>query len=233
MKVVGIVPARLESTRLPGKVLLPIDGLPMVVKTVFSARKCGLLEKIVVGTDDISVYDCVKKHEIEVHMTSKKHESGTDRVHEVAEILGLEDEDIVINIQADEPFVSHDVIKRLIKCLSSNSSEMGTVAVTELNQHESNDENVVKTYSNKDQKAIDFTRKLKTEKNCYKHMGLYGYKMKTLRKFVNLDRSQSEVERKLEQMRALDNGISIDLVFTNKSFLSIDTKQDYEKAVKK
>lgn len=233
MRVVGIVPARFKSTRLPGKVLLPIDGMPMVVKTVFSARKCDLLDRVVVGTDDTSVYECVKKHQIEVHMTSNKHESGTDRVHEVAEILGLEDEDIVINIQADEPFVSHDVIKSLVKCLSSNSSEMGTVAVSEISQQEADDENVVKAYCNKNQKAIDFTRKLKTGKNCYKHVGLYGYKVKTLRKFVNLDRSQSEVERSLEQMRALDNGICIDLVFTNKSFLSIDTKQDYDKAVKK
>ena len=231
MKIVGIVPARLNSTRLPGKVLLPIDGIPMVAKTALNAKMCDSLDKVIVAVDDKNVYDQVKSHKIEVHMTSLSHTSGTDRIYEVAEKLNLEEEDIVINIQADEPFMSCSVINDLVKCLMSKETEMATVGIKKISQKEISNENVVKVFVDENQKALDFSRVLKSQKKCYKHVGLYGFKMKTLKRFVRLKRTQNEIDRKLEQMRALDNGISIDLIMSEKDFLSIDTQQDYEKAL--
>jgi 3-deoxy-manno-octulosonate cytidylyltransferase (CMP-KDO synthetase) len=220
---IGVIPARLHSTRFPKKILTDINGKPMVIRTAEQVSKVKNLDRVVIAIDSDETYQALKDFNYELVMTSDKHRSGTDRVAEV--IKSIKDVDVVINIQADEPFIDPALIDKLIEAHSDLNIEMSTLVSTQLSTKDYNDESIVKAFLDENSFATDFKRKSIAS---YKHLGIYGFTKKSLLDFVSFEQSINEKNRNLEQMRALDNGIKIKAVITNKDSLSINTFEDIE-----
>lgn len=218
----GVIPSRLHSTRFPQKILADVNGKPMVINTAERVSKSKSLDRLIIAIDSHKTLEALKDFDFEIMMTSDTHKSGTDRVAEVVERIN--DVDIVVNIQADEPFIDSTLIDELIKSFEDSNVEMSTLVSTQLFDDDMKDENVVKAVLDDDDFAIDFNRTF----GEYKHLGIYGFTRNTLLKFVSLEQSDREKNRKLEQMRALDNGIKIKSIVTDKDSFSIDTKEDLE-----
>ncbi len=218
---VGIIPARLHSTRFPKKILADIHGKPMVVRTADQVSKCSKLDRVIIAIDSEETYEAIKEFNYDMVMTSVEHKSGTDRVAEVIE--GLHDVGVVINIQADEPFINPDLIDRLVESHLDPEIEMSTLVSTQMPAKDYDNESVVKVFLDEDNFAIDFKRKSISK---YKHLGIYGFTKKALLDFVSLEQTANEKSRNLEQMRAIDNGIKIKSVLTSEDFLSINTLED-------
>lgn len=235
-----IIPARLQSTRFPQKVLCDIGGLPMVVRSAFNARE---VDDVVVASDDESIQSVCKKHKIECVMTDKAHSSGTDRCAEASEILGLDDGEVVINIQADEPFLEHDVIHTLKNLMQDRKPFMGSLAKV-IDKESALDSNLVKVVLNTDNEAIYFSRSIIPfcrDKECLAleempylgHLGIYGYFAKSLRIFCALPKSPLEDIEKLEQLRALYHKKNIVLSIVETKSIGIDTQEDYKRALER
>ena len=185
-----IIPARLASSRFPQKVLADIGGLPMVVRT---AQRVAHLDKVVVAADDESIIKTCKAHGIEAMLTSTTHKSGTDRIHECATILNLDDDEIIINVQADEPFIEPDAIEALMKKLKSaqesdESFIMGS-CYNAINAESAKDPNLVKVVLDDKENAIYFSRSLIPYNQgggakYFGHIGIYGFAKKVSRNFV-------------------------------------------------
>ncbi len=193
----------------------------MVVQTAEQVSKAESLDRIFIAIDDIETYEALKDYGYDLVMTSKDHQSGTDRVAEV--IRQLNDVGVVINIQADEPFIDPTLIDRLVEAHSDPTVGMSTLISTQLTAEDQKNDNIVKAILDENNFAIDFKRRATTK---YKHLGIYGFTKDTLLKFVSLGQTENEKTRSLEQMRALDNGIKIKAVLTNKDCLSINTLED-------
>ena len=221
---IGVIPARLHSTRFPKKILTDINGKPMVIRTAEQVSKVKNLDRVVIAIDSDETYQAIKDCGFEIMMTSINHKSGTDRVAEV--VSKLNGVDIVVNIQADEPFIDSKLIDELIRSFENPNVAMSTLVSTQLFDYDMMDENVVKTILDDNNFVIDFDRKYGT----YKHLGVYAFTKETLLKFVSFNQTENEKNRKLEQMRALDNGIKIKSVVTDKDSLSINIKSDMEKS---
>ena len=219
---IGIIPARLHSTRLPKKILTDIDGKPMVIRTAEQVSKSKSLDRVIIAIDSDETYQSLKRYDYELVMTSDSHKSGTDRVAEV--IKGIKSVDIVINIQADEPFIDPGLIDKLVEVHSDSSIRMSTLISTQLLKKDYANESIVKVFLDDNDFATDFKRNSIAN---YKHLGIYGFTKKTLLDFISFDRTKNEKIRNLEQMRALDNGIKIKGVITDKDSLSINTWDDF------
>jgi len=218
----GVIPARLYSTRFIKKILADINGKPMVIHTAERVSKCKNLDRFIIAIDNNETFEAIKDYGFETMMTSDSHKSGTDRVAEVVE--KIKEADVVVNIQADEPFIDPTLIDELVKSFEDSNIEMSTLVSTQLLETDMKDKNVVKAVLDNDGFAKDFNRIF----GDYKHLGIYGFTRDTLLKFVSLKQSDREKNRKLEQMRALDNGIKIKSIVTDKNSFSIDTKEDLE-----
>lgn len=236
MKVVGIIPARFESTRFPGKPLAKILNKPMIQWVYEGANKSKSLEAIIVATDSQQIYNQVKDFGGEVVLTSKQHLSGTSRVAEVATQLDVE---VVVNIQGDEPLISPLAIDDAVKPLLENSTiYMSTLKCKITNEDELHNPNVVKVVTSKDGFALYFSRALipfvspPYTSYIYKHIGLYAYRKDFLLKLVELLPTKLEQIEKLEQLRVLENGYKIKVIKTNYASIGIDTPQDLEKVSK-
>jgi 3-deoxy-manno-octulosonate cytidylyltransferase (CMP-KDO synthetase) len=225
---IGIIPARLDSIRFPNKILKNIDGLPMVVRVGKQVQQSNLLDKVIIAVDDSEVYDIVQQHNIEVQMTSTKHQSGTDRVAEVAK--QFDNEDVIINIQGDEPLIEPALIDKFVELVD----DMSTIGSTHLSMNDLSDRNVVKLCVDKDMYVTDFTRELFSGNTIdklgglYKHIGVYGFRQKILMKYTSLEPTKREQLNKLEQIRALDNNIKIKVLITDYDSISVDTPSDLE-----
>ncbi len=225
---IGIIPARLNSTRFPNKILENIDGLPMVVRVGKQVQQSNLLDKVIIAVDDSEVYDIVQQHNIEVQMTSTKHQSGTDRVAEVAK--QFDNEDVIINIQGDEPLIEPALIDKFVELVD----DMSTIGSTHLSMNDLSDRNVVKLCVDEDMYATDFTRELFNGNTIdklgglYKHIGVYGFRQKILMKYTSLEPTKREQLNKLEQIRALDNNIKIKVLITDYNSISVDIPSDLE-----
>ena len=219
---IGVIPARLNSKRFPKKILKEINGKPMVIHTAEKVSKSKSLDKIIIAIDSDETYEVIKDYGFEIIMTSDTHKSGTDRVAEV--VKKIDDVDIVINIQADEPFIDSKLIDELIESFKDNGVEMSTLISTQLYDDDMKDENIVKASLDSNNFAIDFSRNY----GMYKHLGIYAFTPETLIKFISYPQTDSEKNRKLEQMRALDNGIKIKAVLTDGDSLSINSEKDME-----
>lgn len=220
---IGIIPARLHSTRFPKKILTDINGKPMVIHTAQQASKAKNLDKVIIAIDSDETRQVLSSYNYELVMTSVDHKSGSDRIAEV--ISDMEDIDVVINIQADEPFIDPALIDELVRSHYAPFTEMSTIISTQLSEADYTNESVVKAFLDKNGFAVDFKR------NCtsnYKHLGIYGFTKKTLLRFVSLEQTTNEKKRNLEQMRAIDNGIKIKSIITDKDSLSINTKHDLD-----
>lgn len=242
MNVIGIIPSRFSSTRLPGKPLIDIKGKTMIQRVYEQAKKSKFIEKVIVATDDKRIFDCVLNFGGEAVMTSLKHKTGTDRIYEAASKIKCK---IVVNIQGDEPFINPAGIDKAIKpLLEDKRINVSTLAVRIKKYSELEDKNKVKLVLDKENFALYFSRNIipySMNKNLkfseritgikyYKHIGLYVFRKNYLKKFVNTDKSMLESAENLEQLRMLENGERIKVLLVQTDFHSIDTNRDLELA---
>ena len=232
-----IIPARLASTRFAQKVLADIGGLPMVVRT---AKRVQHLDRVVVACDDEKIIKICKKYEVEAMLTSSTHKSGTDRINECANILKLDKDELVINVQADEPFIEPDVVQSLItrlKSLQEKGEEfiMGS-CYNAINTDSAKDPNLVKVVLDTDDTAIYFSRSQIPYNQgggakYFGHIGIYGFDKKSLNEFCNLGDAPIEDIEKLEQLRAIYHQKKITMVKVSSTGFGIDTKEDLKRAI--
>ncbi len=229
-----IIPARLSSTRFPKKVLHPIQGLPMVIKT---AQQAAQVDKVVIATDDESILQVAKSHGFETVMTNPHHKSGTDRVNEAAAILGLDEKEIIINVQADEPFIEPEVIqkvKELTHKMRQNEEVMICSAYKKAPVPDSDDPHTVKVVLDGGAFALYFSRsQIPYPKNSLEyidiHLGIYGYTKKMLERFCSLPIAPLEKIEGLEQLRALYHGYKVAMTQVVSRSIGIDTPADLER----
>ena len=227
MKRIVIIPARIQSERLPEKPLRLILNKPMINWT-FEAGLQSSADIVQVATDSKKIYDLFSNDNSV--MTSSSHLSGTDRVNEAVSKIGLRDHDVIINVQGDEPFISPEDINNLFILISKEEISMATLYSDLKSLDELEDLNKVKILVN-DGIASNFFREASLQKNIYIHQGVYAFKYKTLKRFVSWKPSDNEKKYRLEQFRALDNGIKINAIKSvSKIHLGVDTEDDLKKA---
>ena len=226
---IGVVPARLASKRLPKKILADLDGKPMVVHTMERVLKAQRLDKVILAIDSEETLNALKDFDFDMVMTSKDHCSGTDRVAEV--VKKIEDAEVIINIQGDEPLIDANIIDALVDLFEDKDVKMGTAISTKLTVDDLLDLNVVKAIIDQDKNVIDFKRNIFDLEigGLYRHIGIYGFRRNTLFQFSMLEQSPRELEKKLEQMRALDNGLPIRAAITGFESFAVDTQSDLNK----
>ena len=223
----------MSATRLPGKPLLKINNLS-IISTVFKKATEANIGDVIVATEDKEILDDVKNNGGNAILTDKGHKTGTDRIFQALKKYGDDNIDFVMNIQGDEPMINIEDIKSLNKKMIEQEANMGTLA-SEVNQDSYYDNpNVVKVKTSElldfqnFPMAINFQRKISMiEKNIYHHIGVYCYSKDILEKFVNLEQTDNEKKNKLEQLRALDNEININVALAKFSPLGVDTMEDY------
>ena len=228
-----IIPARLNSTRLPRKPMMDIYGKTLLQRVVEQARKSDA-ESIYVATDSDEICELCNLIDVNSILTSEKHESGTDRVFEACNKLDLKDDEIVVNVQGDEPFIDPEDINNLASFCETKDAEIATL-YADLSKKELNDRNVVKLWINSNNQVLDFSREISHlgATDAKKHLGIYAYRYDFLKSFVEWEQSTNEQLRKLEQMRAMDNGQPI---YATEAFgeihLGVDTQSDLNEAIK-
>lgn len=233
-----IIPARIHSSRFPRKVLQMIDGIPMVVRCAKIAEK---VNRTVVATDSEEVYDVCRNYGIEAVMTSPHHKSGTDRINEAVEQLKPDENEVVVNLQGDEPFIETETIiavyERMRKALHEQESVFMVSCYKEIDSREADDPHRVKTVLDHDGCALYFSRsKIPFDRRggleCYcGHIGIYGFSAKTLREFCALPHGELENIEGLEQLRAIQAGKTIAMVKVHSESFGIDTPEDLESAL--
>jgi len=237
VKIVGIIPARYASTRFPGKPLALVAGKPLIQRVIAQCQKAKSLSEVIVATDDARIVSAVKNF-CRVEMTRLEHPSGSDRIAEVAERC---DCDAVVNIQGDEPLIEPSVIDSVANALVN--CEMSTAATRIKNPAELDNPNVVKVVVNAAGRALYFSRRTipclreaasgsRSEQLAafafLKHLGIYGYRRETLLRLVKFPVSPLEAAEKLEQLRALENGIGIAVVKVDYNSVGVDAPEDVE-----
>ena len=238
MKTLVIIPSRLTATRLPGKPLLKINGLS-IISHVFRKAEEANIGEVLVATEDQEIIEDVKQNGGQAILTSNKHKTGTDRIYEAIQKLGRSDIDYIMNLQGDEPLMNIEDIRNLNNKMIQTKSKLGTLASSISDNKLFNDQNVVKVITKESlntsefPEALDFMRKtLNVSKNIYHHLGIYCYQLETLKNFVSYNQSSNEIKHKLEQLRALDNNIIINVALAKSSPIGVDTQEDFV-AIKK
>jgi 3-deoxy-manno-octulosonate cytidylyltransferase (CMP-KDO synthetase) len=243
MKTIGIIPARFASTRFPGKPLAIIHGKSMIQRVYEKAESASKLDRIVVATDDERIVAEVKSFGGNVVMTRTDHVSGTDRCYEALQ-QQTSDFDAVVNIQGDEPFIQPEQINQVVSLLETGNTQISTLAFKILSEEELFNQNSVKVIFAPSGKAIYFSRHpipflrniVQSEwfnnHSYYKHLGIYGYLYGALKTITQLPPSPLEKAESLEQLRWLENGISITVGITETESYGIDTPADLEKVLK-
>jgi 3-deoxy-manno-octulosonate cytidylyltransferase (CMP-KDO synthetase) len=233
-----IIPARIESSRFFKKVLCDIGGLPMVIRT---AKQVEHLDDVVIATDSNEVIDIAKQYGFKAVLTSSTHKSGTDRINEASNLLGLKDDDIIINLQADEPFIELDVVqlvqKRLKQLQKKQNDFIMVSCYNSVNEKTAQDPNLVKVTIDNNQNAIYFSRSpIPYNRNgnasYFGHIGIYGFTKKSLHTFCSLNDAPIEDIEKLEQLRAVYHAKAISMVKVSSTSFGIDTKEDLDRAIK-
>ena len=233
MKTLIVIPSRLSATRLPGKPLLKINGLS-IISHVFKKAEEANIGEVFVAAEDQEIVDDVKRNGGQAILTKNKHKTGTDRVHEAVKLLGKSNVDLVMNIQGDEPLMNVEDIRLLNNEMVKSQSQLGTLASKISDQNLYEEENVVKVATkeslekSKFPEAINFLRKsTKSTKNIYHHLGIYCFRAEILKSFVSFKQSQNEIKNKLEQLRALENDIKINVALAKSSPIGVDTEDDF------
>ncbi|MCS7229184.1 MAG: 3-deoxy-manno-octulosonate cytidylyltransferase [Candidatus Kryptonium sp.] len=240
--IIGVIPARYASTRFPGKPLANILGKPMIMWVYENAMSSKLMNEVFVATDDERIFNTVKNFGGNVIMTPSELPTGTDRIAFAVRDL---EADIVVNIQGDEPLITGEMIDLAIEpLLNENQIDISTLAVRINDVDTLFNPNVVKVVFDKNNLAlyfsrspIPFCRDAKTKDEWlksgvhYKHIGIYVYRKNSLLKFVDLKKSNLEEVEQLEQLRAIENGMKIKIVLTDKDTIGVDTPDDLEKVV--
>jgi len=239
MKTLVIIPSRLAATRLPGKPLLKIKGLSIISHVFKKAEKANIGE-VIVATEDQEIINDVKHNGGQAILTGSNHKTGTDRIYEALKKLGKLDIDLVMNLQGDEPLMNIEDIRNLHSQMVKNKKvELGTLASMIEDKKFYKDQNVVKVITKEKlnfenfPETINFTREiLDQNKNIYHHLGIYCYQLETLKKFVSNEQSVNEIKNRLEQLRAIDNNIKINVALAKSTPIGVDTEQDFV-AIKK
>ncbi len=232
MKTLVIIPSRLSAKRLPGKPLLKINGLS-IISHVFKRAENANIGDVVVAAEDQEILDDVKSNGGNAILTSKNHKTGTDRIYEAFKLLGRNDIDLIMNIQGDEPQIDINDIKNLDNKMKTNITKIGTLAAKITDSGIYKNENFVKVKvkeplnQNLFPFAESFMRKTDDTKDIFHHIGIYCYQVEVLKKFITLTQTKNELNNRLEQLRALDNNININVALAKKSPIGVDTEEDY------
>ena len=233
-KTLILIPSRMSATRLPGKPLLKINNLSIISHVVKKAKKTKI-GRVVVCTEDQSIFEDVIKNGGQAILTGNHHKSGTDRIWEGYQKLDIQDVDYILNIQGDEPGIDEKDIVNLNNMMIETSSEIGTLAAEIKDEKMFSNENIVKVETkeklnnNKSSLALTFKRNhiFKEKEYIYHHIGIYAYDVKSLKKFINFNQSKNEIKNRLEQLRALDNSLQINVTLAKSSPIGVDTNEDY------
>jgi len=241
MKILGIIPARYNSTRFPGKPLADINGKTMVQRVYEQATKATQLSKVVIATDDERIYNVIRDFGGEAMMTSPQHQSGTDRCAEIISNDTSNQWDVVVNIQGDEPYIQPEQIDLLCSLFSSSETQIATLVKKITSTDELFNHNNVKAVLNKKNEAIYFSRSpIPYNKNFpeqdwlkystyYKHIGIYGFRTDILATISLLPKTNLEITESLEQLRWIENGYTIKAEITMQETIAIDTPEDIMK----
>ena len=238
MKTLVIIPSRLSASRLPGKPLLKINGLSIISHVYKTALKADIGE-VFVAAEDQEIVEDVRKNGGEAILTSNNHKSGTDRIYEALVKLGRKDAELVMNLQGDEPLMNVEDIQNLNSNMIKTKRDLGTLAAKINDKKTFENRNIVKVITeesldhSKFPRALNFMRKLDNENSrAYHHLGIYCYNVEILKKFISFKQSQNEIKNRLEQLRALDNNININVALAKSSPIGVDTEEDFM-AIKK
>lgn len=231
----GIIPARLGSTRFPGKMLASETGRPLVLHTLEAAQKSARLERVVVATDDDGIASAVRGAGGEAVMTSASHPNGSSRLAEAADVLGLADDAVVVNVQGDEPEIDPGLIDLAVDALVGSGADVATVGSPFGAGQDPADPNIVKVVVDCRGRALYFSRSLVpfdrdgggSEAGPLKHVGLYVYRAGFLRRYVGLAETPLERTERLEQLRVLEHGHTIAVAVAEAHHVGIDTPEQY------
>jgi 3-deoxy-manno-octulosonate cytidylyltransferase (CMP-KDO synthetase) len=237
MNVYALIPARYESTRFPGKPLALIAGKPMIEHVYGRALSCPEVSDVFVATDDERIVRCVQGFGGKAVRTAQTHPSGTDRIAEAVQTLSVAEEDLIVNIQGDQPLFEPAIVSDLIKpLLEDRQIVMSTVIFRIADEKEVTDPKHVKVVADRDGYALFFSRSpipyfrdAASEKVHYKHLGFYAYRPAFLRTFASLHVGALESAEKLEQLRALEHGFKIKIVETCFDSIEVDTPDDLKR----
>ncbi|HLW85081.1 MAG TPA: 3-deoxy-manno-octulosonate cytidylyltransferase [Candidatus Sulfotelmatobacter sp.] len=233
MKAVAIIPARLASTRLPRKMLREIGGKPLIGVVYEAVRSSPLLSEVIVATDSAEIADVCRARGWQVQMTSSTHRSGTERVHEVSNLVSA---DVYINVQGDEPLTRAEQITTLLGVMQNPVALVGTV-MTPAAETDIPNPNAVKVVVDLKGRALYFSRATipfdrdGAEPRYFKHLGLYAYRKAALDRFVTLPESSLEKSERLEQLRFLENGVPIFVGETPYDSVGVDTEEDLQRVI--
>ena len=238
MKTLIIIPSRLSATRLPGKPLLKINGLSMISHVFRKAEEADIGD-VIVATENQEIVDDVQQNGGRAILTKKLHKTGTDRISEALKKFDDKNIELVMNLQGDEPLMNIEDIRKLKNQMIKNNSNLGTLASKILDSKIFDNPNIVKVETKHSlnntnfPEAIDFGRKITSKsENIYHHLGIYCYKKDVLKRFVTYQQSSNEIKNNLEQLRALDNDININVTLAKSSPIGVDTEEDFV-AIKK
>ena len=238
-KSIIIIPSRLASTRLPNKPLIKINNKSLIMHVYEKAIKSQIGD-VYVATCDEEIALEVKRNSGNYIMTDRKHTSGSDRVYEASQKLDLKDADFIINVQGDEPMINPLDIKNLNNISKSNNLNISTLAYNIKNENDYKNKNIVKVITRNKisnqitDEALNFCRLINTniKNNIYHHFGIYSYKFSALKQFIKLKKTENEISESLEQMRAIDNNMKINVLLANNFSKGIDTKKDLDEYIK-
>jgi 3-deoxy-manno-octulosonate cytidylyltransferase (CMP-KDO synthetase) len=240
MKIIGIIPARYQSTRFPGKPLVDIAGKPMIQHVYERALRAQRLQRVLVATDDVRILDSVRAFGGEVLLTSRDHPSGTDRLAEACRLLGLQEDDLIVNIQGDEPLLEPLMIDLLVEALEQAPEvPMATLASVSRSGEAFTDPNVVKVVVNSRMQALYFSRApipcrrdaTSSPHEFLRHLGFYAYRQAFLQQFTRLSPGELERVEQLEQLRAMEHGHPIQVALSPFETQGVDTLEDLQKIV--
>lgn len=233
MKIIALIPARYGSTRFPGKPLASVAGKPLIQRVYEQARLISELDALWVATDDPSIRACVESFGGHAVLTREDHPSGSDRLAEAAGLLGLAPDDLVINIQGDQPVFPPELIHQLAAVLQQDQTAVMATPARRLDDLElALNPNLVKVVFDQRGRALYFSRsplpfwRDGQAPYFYKHIGIYAYRVDFLQRFVTLPPGRWEVAEKLEQLRALEHGFAIHIVETDGDTMEVDTPED-------
>ncbi|WP_335951884.1 3-deoxy-manno-octulosonate cytidylyltransferase [Acinetobacter beijerinckii] len=239
-----VIPARFASSRLPAKPLLLIHGRPMILRVVDQAKKVAGFDDLCVATDDQRIAEVCIAEGVDVVLTSAEHPSGTDRLSEVARIKGWSDEDIIVNVQGDEPLLPAQLIQQVTQLLVDNPQcSMSTLCEPIFTLDEFERDSIVKVVMSKSNEALYFSRatipydrdgaklaEIKLHNHAYRHLGLYAYKVKLLQEYVTWEQGDLEKLESLEQLRVLENGHRIAIAIAEANLPpGVDTQEDLDR----
>jgi 3-deoxy-manno-octulosonate cytidylyltransferase (CMP-KDO synthetase) len=246
MKKVIVIPARLDSSRLPKKVLLDLKGKTVIQRVYEQCLKVKNIDGVYIATDSSEIEEVCRSFTNHIILTKSTHQSGTDRIGEA--VAGI-DCDIVVNVQGDEPFIDPNLIEELVHSFNDDQVSMASAMSKIENTKDLQDPNVVKVvvdtqnnaiyfsratipYSRDHQGIIQLNEELKKH-HFFRHIGIYGYQKDFLAKYIKMDQTNLEKLEKLEQLRVIENGFKIKMIEAASSLIGIDTQEDYEEALKK